>query len=219
LNSFLNQRRNQHQAGGRQLALPATCFMLVSWLILRPWRWRRHVPPKRPMTFTWLHDIFQKIKLFITTAPRSQIVQKHFVWTCIQFVLVVMVVVVFILMIDRRQQLAPFDKMPRVKFCNVLNSFLSSCQGLSYLQWETCRVNVFLVKREENELVWRLCLLMVRPLFPLEQIVYVPCLMKVIAPDKLVRCRRLGVKKVRKDVLLVQFDLTLLNQNRLFYWF
>jgi hypothetical protein len=56
------------------------------------------------------------------------------------------------------------------------------------------------------------------PSFPVEQIVYVPCLMKVIAPDKLVRSWRLGVKKVTKDemkdVLVVHIDLTLLNPNR-----
>jgi hypothetical protein len=43
------------------------------------------------------------------------------------------------------------------------------------------------------------CVCVDDPRFPVEQIVYVPCLMKVIAPDKLVRYRRLGVKKVTKD--------------------
>jgi hypothetical protein len=40
-------------------------------LILRPWRWRWHVPPKRRLTFNGLHGVIsQKIELFITTAVR-----------------------------------------------------------------------------------------------------------------------------------------------------
>jgi hypothetical protein len=31
----------------------ATCFMLVSWLILLPWRRMRCVPPKRRLDFSW----------------------------------------------------------------------------------------------------------------------------------------------------------------------
>jgi hypothetical protein len=60
------------------------------------------------------------------------------------------------------------------------------------------------------------------PRFPVEQIVYVPCLMKVIAPEKLFRYRRLGVNRVTKDEMkdeLVHIDLTSLKPNRLFYWF
>jgi hypothetical protein len=44
--------------------LPASCWFLV-WLILRPWRWRRHVPPKRLLTFNRLHGVVsQRIELF-----------------------------------------------------------------------------------------------------------------------------------------------------------
>jgi hypothetical protein len=34
---------------------------------LPPWRWRRHIPPKRRLTFNGLHGvIFKKIQLFLT---------------------------------------------------------------------------------------------------------------------------------------------------------
>jgi hypothetical protein len=40
----------------------------LAWLILRPWAWRRHVPPKRRLTFNGLHGVIsQKIVLFIAT--------------------------------------------------------------------------------------------------------------------------------------------------------
>jgi hypothetical protein len=40
-------------------------------LILRPWRWRRHVPPKRRLTFNGLHGaVSLKSVLFIITAVR-----------------------------------------------------------------------------------------------------------------------------------------------------
>jgi hypothetical protein len=49
------QGRNMEQVASRALA----------WLILRPWRWRRHVPPKCPLTFSRLHDVmYQKIEFF-----------------------------------------------------------------------------------------------------------------------------------------------------------
>jgi hypothetical protein len=42
------------------------------WLIFRYWRWRRHVPPKRRLTFNGLHSVIsQKVELFITTAVRT----------------------------------------------------------------------------------------------------------------------------------------------------
>jgi hypothetical protein len=44
----------------------------LAWLILRPWRWRRHVLPKRRLTFSGLYGvIYQKIELFIATAVRT----------------------------------------------------------------------------------------------------------------------------------------------------
>jgi hypothetical protein len=47
-------------------------LLIVNRLILRPWRWRRHVTPKRLLTFNeWYVVISQKIVLFITTAVRT----------------------------------------------------------------------------------------------------------------------------------------------------
>jgi hypothetical protein len=43
-------------------------------LILRPWRWRRYVPPKRRLTLNRLHDVIsKKIEIFITTGVRTSI--------------------------------------------------------------------------------------------------------------------------------------------------
>jgi hypothetical protein len=41
---------------------------LLARLILRPWRWRRYVPPKRRLTFNGLHGVIsQKMVLFDST--------------------------------------------------------------------------------------------------------------------------------------------------------
>jgi hypothetical protein len=51
--------------------LPVSCWILA-WLTLRPWRWRRHVPPKRRLSSNGLHGVIsQKIELFITNAVRT----------------------------------------------------------------------------------------------------------------------------------------------------
>jgi hypothetical protein len=47
-----------------------SCHLVSRWflacLILRTWRWRRNVPPKRRLTFDGLHGVIsQKIELFI----------------------------------------------------------------------------------------------------------------------------------------------------------
>jgi hypothetical protein len=52
-----------------QLKVKAASNSLSRWflarLIPRPWRWRRHVPPKRRLTFNGLHFVIsQKIELF-----------------------------------------------------------------------------------------------------------------------------------------------------------
>jgi hypothetical protein len=60
---------------GRRISRPryqsqSSAFHLLSswylaWLILRPWRWRRYVPPKRRFTFNGLHGVIsQKLVLF-----------------------------------------------------------------------------------------------------------------------------------------------------------
>jgi hypothetical protein len=46
----------------RKQGLPFASFWFLAWLILRPWRWRRHVLPKRQSTFNGLHGVIaQKI--------------------------------------------------------------------------------------------------------------------------------------------------------------
>jgi hypothetical protein len=54
----------------------AACHLLLCWfltrLILRPWKMKVYVPPKRRSTFNRLHGVIsQKIILFITTAVRT----------------------------------------------------------------------------------------------------------------------------------------------------
>jgi hypothetical protein len=54
----------------------SACHLFLHWffarLTLRPWRWRRYVPPKRRLTFNGLHGVIsRKIVLFITTAVRT----------------------------------------------------------------------------------------------------------------------------------------------------
>jgi hypothetical protein len=62
----ISQARNQRKGCG------SACCLLHTGLILRSWRWRRYVPPKRRLTFNGLHGIIsQKIVLFITTAVRT----------------------------------------------------------------------------------------------------------------------------------------------------
>jgi hypothetical protein len=49
-----------------------TASWILALLILRPWRWRQHVPPKYRLNFKGLHRIkSQTIELFITTAVRT----------------------------------------------------------------------------------------------------------------------------------------------------
>jgi hypothetical protein len=51
------------------------CHLLSRWFLsrlIRPWRWRRYVPPKCRLTFSGLHGVIsQKTVLFITTAVRT----------------------------------------------------------------------------------------------------------------------------------------------------
>jgi hypothetical protein len=53
-----------------------TRHLLPHWfltrIILRPWRWKRYIPPKRKFTFNGLNSLIcQKIVLFITTIVRT----------------------------------------------------------------------------------------------------------------------------------------------------
>jgi hypothetical protein len=59
-------RRARNQRGSRWQA--DLCWFLTR-LILRPWKWRRYVSPKRPLTFNGLHGVISHI--FITAAVRT----------------------------------------------------------------------------------------------------------------------------------------------------
>jgi hypothetical protein len=79
-----------------------TCHMLSSlflaWLILQPWRWRWHIPPKHQLTFNGLHGVItQKLELFryfksvcqINTVPtfisnKSKYQFRNTVLSCLQ---------------------------------------------------------------------------------------------------------------------------------------
>jgi hypothetical protein len=55
----------------RLCLLSASCWFLA-WLILRPCKCRRHVPPKRQLIFNGLHGAMShKVELFITTDART----------------------------------------------------------------------------------------------------------------------------------------------------
>jgi hypothetical protein len=45
------QTRNEHNSGRKQR------YWLLAGFILRPWRWRRHVPPKSWLSFSGLHTV------------------------------------------------------------------------------------------------------------------------------------------------------------------
>jgi hypothetical protein len=58
----ITQVRNQSL-----LCLPSISYWLLARLILQPWKRRRHVPPKRRLTFNWLHGVIsQVIELFVS---------------------------------------------------------------------------------------------------------------------------------------------------------
>jgi hypothetical protein len=63
-------RRVSRARNWRESRLEARRFL--ARLILRPWWWRWHVPPKRLLTFNGLHGfISHKRELFITTGVRT----------------------------------------------------------------------------------------------------------------------------------------------------
>jgi hypothetical protein len=61
----------EHVASILLYLLPASrCFLAC--LIIRPWIWRRHIPPKRRLNFNRLHGVIQqKIDLFIITGVKA----------------------------------------------------------------------------------------------------------------------------------------------------
>jgi hypothetical protein len=64
----ISQIKNQ-RVSSWQAEHASRCFL--AWLILRPWSYRRHIPPNR-VTFNGLQDVItEKIELFITTGVKS----------------------------------------------------------------------------------------------------------------------------------------------------
>jgi hypothetical protein len=58
------RRASQPEARIKLCSMPVSCWFLT-WLILRPWRWRRFVPLKCRSIFTGLRGVMsQKIELF-----------------------------------------------------------------------------------------------------------------------------------------------------------
>jgi hypothetical protein len=48
------------------------CLLLSRLVFFLPWRWKRHIPPKRQLTFNGLDAVVsQKIEIFITTDVRT----------------------------------------------------------------------------------------------------------------------------------------------------
>jgi hypothetical protein len=59
--------KSEFSANGLICLLHASCLTYI-----RPWRWRRHFPPKRQSTFNGLHGVIpQKTELSITSAVRA----------------------------------------------------------------------------------------------------------------------------------------------------
>jgi hypothetical protein len=64
------------QYPAEQVKYSSDCYRfrvgLFAWLILTPWRWRRHVLPKRGLTFNRLQGIIpQTTRLLLTNAVRT----------------------------------------------------------------------------------------------------------------------------------------------------
>jgi hypothetical protein len=60
--------RNHHEAA---ICLLPTSLWFLAWLIVRPWRRRRYVPPKHRVTFNGQVVISQNMNLFIVTVVRT----------------------------------------------------------------------------------------------------------------------------------------------------
>jgi hypothetical protein len=58
------------------LCLLPDSFLFLAWLILRPWRrWRRHVPPKRGLTFNGIPGVISQ-KMELTKLLQRQVLRS-----------------------------------------------------------------------------------------------------------------------------------------------
>jgi hypothetical protein len=83
------------QARNQVCLLPASCWFLAG-LTLRTWRWRRHVPPKRRLTFSGLYCV-----LFLKTGLLLMLVSQVFltsVLTLLSLTLLSLIVAVHMLL-------------------------------------------------------------------------------------------------------------------------
>jgi hypothetical protein len=48
----------EHAASTFGVDHSSACYLLHAWLILRPWRWRRNVSPKRRLAFKGIHNLY-----------------------------------------------------------------------------------------------------------------------------------------------------------------
>jgi hypothetical protein len=59
----------KNDAGGKQMSVSSWC---LSWLIIRPWRWKLYIPPKSQLNFNGLLCVIsQMIVLFIMKTERN----------------------------------------------------------------------------------------------------------------------------------------------------
>jgi hypothetical protein len=63
--SILKMEESCSSETSGDFCLLPSLWWLFSWLILRCWKWRWHVPSKRRLTFNGLHGISQEIELFM----------------------------------------------------------------------------------------------------------------------------------------------------------
>jgi hypothetical protein len=83
------EKESSVEQAGLCLHTGLACHLLsrrfLARIILRCWRWRRYVAPKRRLNFNWLHDVIsQKSVVFITTARRTSDPAYCFFFACIQ---------------------------------------------------------------------------------------------------------------------------------------
>jgi hypothetical protein len=72
----LTFRRNMSPPCWKLCLLPVSCWF-TAWLILRPWRWRRHVYPKRWLISNRLHGVSSQMASFFSNNYVYKSTQTH----------------------------------------------------------------------------------------------------------------------------------------------